>query len=1252
MRLNRQLGFTLLVFCAVASLTARSSAQGSYRAQLRGVVSDATGAVVSNATVTIRDEGTNISTSARTDDKGSYFFTGLRPSTYDVKAQAPGFRAAERTGVVLEVDQESSLNFKLQLAGVSSTIEVTETAPLLDTGNATLGTDITSQYVKELPLVNRDFFGLTFLAAGVTEVAGSGTQDNYPSGTNFVSNGQRNATAEVRLDGSPLSAPEQGEGGNSNVYYEPLVEGVQEFKVQNNSFSAEFGNNGGTVVNMVMKSGTNSFHGSGWYFLQRSGLDARDFFNPAPSPKPESARDQGGFSIGGPIRKNKTFFFADFEKVRFNSAFNGVATVPTAAERAGNFSATATNVYDPTLPLVACASGLCRPQASYKGTPNVIPPNEINPIGQAILNLYPQPNLPGEFNNYLFSGTAHQPDYQFDIKIDHQINDRNHISGRYSRESSNYYTPMIFGDSFDNNGSGDGIAGSPTAAQNGSIEYSRTVNSRIVWTTHFSIDRVHELETSGIPSISSFNSKLPSGVQLSPILQNANGLDRMPAIYMSSGGQTAPWTDLYDQCCVNTTFAHTLYTYSSQLVMSHGSHLMKFGGEQRLFYNNFFQPNDPTGTLNFTDYVTSPTPNNDTDANGNPTGNPFASTLFGYADNINPFPSIPTSLEVLPSVANRSAETGFYFQDDWKVNSKLTLNLGIRYEWSTPYDERFNRIQFSDFTAPTNVTLDTTSAQAALSSVGVNFPASEQLIGTTEFASSNMRHVPVYRSDVGPRLGFAYAFDSKTVARGGAGIYFGMSPATNFQYPGTAFSKTAPIIFTNNNFATQYATLENPFPSGFTGPQGKEYGALAEWGYANNNDLGTTAARDADLYMWNVGIQRELPSQLVLGVDYSANRSTHLPWSGTNNRDFMSSALLAKVSAAVHYNNDVTQNNGIGSCDGDSCVSTFLANPVNNPFYPMFSTPCTPSPSSPCFNEPNSLYSNTTIPLGYLLDPYPQFTGDFEGLMIEEASSWYNAMQVRFEKRTTHHVSFEGNYTISKLTDDSSAGRNNWVGSLGSGMPQQLDRLYLEHSISANDAPQRLAAAVVLDLPVGRNNWIGGNMNRPLDAAVGGWSLATMITEQSGQPIALGMSNPRLANGTQRPNIICSQLKTGLSMKDVAMNWQQNGNAESNGNPPVASFINPGCLADPGDQNPGNAPRYYPGLRVNGIHNLDMNIYKSFVPKEGMKIDLRAEIFNAFNHPRFAQPDAAYGDAAFGTITADANGYLPRYFQFGLRFEF
>jgi hypothetical protein len=777
-----------------------------------------------------------------------------------------------------------------------------------------------------------------------------------------------------------------------------------------------------------------------------------------------------------------------------------------------------------------------------------------------------------------------------------------------------------------------------TVAQNASVEYTRTINPRIIWTSHIGLDRVHELSLPGIPTISSFNDSLPSGVQgLPSVFQTANGIDKMPTFLMQG---SSPWSNLYDQCCINTSFGHTLVSYSSQLVVSKGSHLIKVGGEQRIFYNNFWQPNYPSGFMTFTDDTTSPTPNSDTDAFGNETGNPFASLAFGYGDNIN----ASSQLVVTPSVANRSMETGFYVQDDWKVTPKLTVNLGLRYQWSSPYTSRNNQLEFSNFTANSGVNLDMSSVQAALinpagATTSVNFPSSEELLGTTQFATSKMRTVPTYWKDLGPRLGFSWQLDSQTVVRGGAGIYFGMSPATNFQYPGSAFRKTANLFFTNDNFATQSATLENPFPGGFTGPQGTQYGQFANWGYQNPNDLGTTAARDANIYQWNVGIQRLLPSQIVLGVDYSANRSTHLPWSGTNNRSFIPSALLAQITAAVTPTDS--------TCTLDGCVSNFLQTSVGNPFYNMFNAPCTSTPTNPCFNEPNSNYGQATLPLGTLLNKYPQFNGDFEGLMVEEASSWYNAMQVRFQKRTTHHISFEGSYTIAKSTDNSSAGRNNWVGALGAGIPQQLDRLSAEHSIGGNDTPQRLALAVVVDLPIGRKQWIGGNMNRGVDAVVGGWSLSTIITEQSGQPMAIGLANARLANGTQRPQVVCSQLKTGTSMHTVALDWENVGSAAT-----PAAYLNSNCFVDPGDQVPGNAPRYFSGLRVDGIHNMDLSIYKSFVPKEGMRIEVRAETFNALNHPRFGQPNSGVGDPLFGTITSDAGGETPRAFQFGLRFEF
>src|ERR1700758_5686683 len=384
MRLCRGWAASSLWCAVVLAVAGGAFGQASYTAQVRGVVKDQSGAMITNATITITNDATGIVTTAHSDENGLYILTGLRPAVYTIKADRAGFRTAEQKNVVLQVDQQTSIDFELHPLGVSTTVEVTEAAPLLDTENAAIGTDVTNEYVRDIPLYGRNPFGLVFLAGGVTETTGSDL--GYPAGTNFVSNGQRNATAQITLDGSPISAPEQGEGGNSNVYYQPSVEIVQEFKVQNNSFSAEFGNNGGTVVNIALKSGTNNLHGTGWWFGQRSGTDARDFFNPASlGPKPSRVRDQYGFSIGGPIIKNKTFFFGDIEKVRDNETQNIVASVPTLAERTGDFSATQNPIFDPLQiqctnpPNVTCQ----RPQVGSQpgGTLNVIPTGEIDPVG-------------------------------------------------------------------------------------------------------------------------------------------------------------------------------------------------------------------------------------------------------------------------------------------------------------------------------------------------------------------------------------------------------------------------------------------------------------------------------------------------------------------------------------------------------------------------------------------------------------------------------------------------------------------------------------------------------------------------------------------------------------------------------------------------------------------------------------------------------------------------------------------------------
>ena len=1209
------LGLFLASFIANLGLGPRAAAQSTYTAQLSGVVKDASGGVIPGAKVILTDETTGVGVTYSTENRGIYVFTGIRPGSYTIRVEAPGMAPQERKGLTLAVSQQATLDFSLSPGKVSESVTVTEQAPLLDTGDASLGTDVTNEYVRDIPLINRSMFGLVFLAGGVTETTGSGTQDSYPAGTNFVSNGQRNATAEVRLDGALTSAPEQGEGGTTNVYYQPSVEIVQEFKVENNSFSAEYGNNGGTVVNLVLKQGGNQFHGSGWWFGQRSALDANDFFNNAQGiPRPDHVRDQYGFSLGGPIRKQKTFFFVDLEFTREHDPVNMNGTVPTDAERNGDFSSTLTadangnpvqqTIYNPFLCSLPPGGSACaRPQFPN----NMVPQQYIDPIGQALLKAYPEPNVtPDQFglNNFRTSVLTNQPAHQFDVKVDHYFNDKQRLGVRYSQSYAEFDVPFVLANANFNDG-----YTSSTTVHNIGIEYNWTITPTSVWTNRFAVDRVTAPVNSAFPSLST--------VGFPASLADANGVARMPSIQVDS---TNNWLSMYTQCCTDTKFAHTLYSYSSSLSWVKHAHTLKFGFEQRQFFNNFWQPNYPTGFFDFPQNVTASTPaSSDTTQ-----GNSFASLLVGYGA-----AGGASLINILPSVADKSTETAFYVQDDWKVTSKLTVNLGLRYEWSSPYTERFNRQQYSDFTGDTGISVNLPNALNPAETTPT------ELVGTTLFVNQGGlgRSVPTDRNNIAPRLGFAWSIDPYTVLRGGAGIYYGLSPATNFQYPGTAFSTSDPVLFTTDNYQTRFATLGNPFPLGISSPQGTAYGKLAMWGYDNPNNLGTQEAQNANIYQWNLGIQHLFPWQVTIGIDYSANRSNHLPWGGyssTRNRDFLSSNVLAQISAQQHALDP--------TCDADSCVSNYLASPVPNPFQPFFVGP------TAIFNEPASAYTLPTVPLLNLLRPHPQFNGTFQGLPIFGANSWYNAMQVRFQKRMNHYFSFEGNYTYAKAEDDSSIGFNAFVGNLNTvfgytvGNPQQLDRLKPEWGVSANDATHRFVLAAIGELPIGRGRAIGSDMNRVLDGFIGGWQISTLITLQSGQPLPIAMAVPRLADGNQRPDVICGALSSGISYHQAAATGE--------------SLFNASCFADPGDQVPGNAPRYFPKLRADGIHNMDLSFTKELAVHEAMTLQLRAEFFNFTNTPRFAYPDVGVGSATFGEVTSTAPGSTPRVTQFGLRFQF
>jgi len=793
-------------------------------------------------------------------------------------------------------------------------------------------------------------------------------------------------------------------------------------------------------------------------------------------------------------------------------------------------------------------------------------------VAKNFLAYIPTGNVDGDsgtnYNNFRRNVQSSASQYQLDGKVDHQFNENNRAGVRYSKLHNNSPTQETFiGDSYLYK----------TNVQNASLDYSRTLSPRIVYSGRLGLDYANA------PGVTSYPDLTKAGF---PSYLVNNGLARMPSIDFGS-----TYSNLFDQCCVDTHFTHVLLTYSSALSWVKGAHSLKFGGEQRVFWNNFWQPDNPTGLFTFGQDVT-----NQVAGNGETTqGDAFASLLLGWGTD--------GQLRIKPPVADKSKETGFYIQDDWKVNPKLTVNIGLRYEWSTPYTERFNRSTFADFST----------------SAGVTVPGLGPLKGVTLFPVDGRRTLPIDRNNFGPRLGLAYSWDSKTVIRAGGGVYYGADMQTNFQYTGPAYSKNAISYFTKDNYQTQYATLSNPFPAGVPDPQGNKYGPLAMWGFANGGDLSYELNKSAEIYQWSSGIQRLLPGDVVVSADYSANRSTHLPWgsfaAGTRNRNFIPS------NVRVNY---TTQK---------------LNSLVANPFQPLFSGP------NATFHEPDSRYNDPQIPLLNLLRPYPQFDGSFSGLPLQSAMSRYDSLQVRFQKRSGRFFTIQGSYTLARSTDNSSSGANGWIGWLTNGGPQQLDRLGGEYTVSANNATHRFASALTAQIPVGRGLLVGNNMNRVLDGVVGGWSASSNITLQTGTPVHIQMSQNRIADGRQRPNMTCANPSTGVSFHDAAA-------ALLSGATSGITVLDTGCFAGPGDQQPGNTPRYLEGVNSQGIANIDLGLRKQFVIRETKKIQIRMEAFNAANRTRFNRAAFAFGGGSFGQVTGLANGFHPRQLQIVARFEF
>ncbi len=1127
---------------------------------IRGTVTDPTNAAVPNAKVTATDVDRGVHYPTSTDSAGRYIFPTLPPARYTLAVEAAGFARTTQAPFTLEVQQQATVDIALTVGSISTSVDVSGAAPLLNVTSATLGQVIEDRLIQSVPNSGRNPLSLVALAPGIVGSTG---------GVSFISNGVRNNSSEVLLDGGALTSIEQN-GGMTDVKYAPTSDAIQEVKVQTNFFSAEFGNTGGTIINMVSKSGTNEIHGVGYYYRRDAALNANNWFsNSRNSPLADSHRNWLGGTVGGPVYlpklyngKNRTFFFFDTDYYNQLSATTSTASVPTPQQLSGDFSDTRlangnlVPIYDP-YNLTTNSSG-ARVRVPLTG--NIVPLARQNPITQQFIKYYPAPTSSGNpfthANNWFAQGSTPSHDNKIDAKIDQNISDKQRFSARYSVDWSYSGVANLLGNIAYNGNPG------TARSQNFVLDYTRTHNATTIFTGRAAVLRVASLRDPLSAGFDATTLGLPAYMTANT---GTKDFPRFSAQYYALGSAGYAIIHRWE----------TMYQYLGSMTKIIGGHTVKAGAEFRKVQENYYQPNVPGGSFTFNRRQTGLNPLSSSSSQGDG----LASALLGFGSSGTVTIDYPT--------CQSAGYVGTYINDDWRVTRKLTLNFGLRWDADIPRTDRFNRINWFDLGAPAPIA-DNPQVKAV-------FP---NLLGVMRFADSNNR--TPYDGDwnnVQPRFGFAYALNNKTSIRAAYGIFYTVSRHTVKGEVGTAFGFTdSSVPWSLDGGFTQYATFANPWPAGLTFPPGRN--ALAFLG----QDAGTPEPFDINpqYQQWNFSVQREVPGNGVVEVNYSASKGTHL--------------YLGDSNDAVSQLNNL--NPMYWSLGVDRLTSL-----VPNPFYGVIT-----NPTSTDYNQP-------TIQLNALLRRYPAYSG-VGGYRTPQniGNSSYHSLQVKYEKRFSHGLSLISHYTWSKMISDSDEAGSDVEWAAVAGSVQNLFNLRQERSVSGLNRPHRFVASFDYQLPVGRNRAFGKNMNRVLDGFIGGWELSSIITVQSGAALQVSMSDYNMWDGAvQRPNLVGDPCTSGgVSGK-------------------LNNFFNVNSFTAPDDFAFGSAPRYLPSCRGPATVNEDATLVKNFNIRERKYVQLRLEAYSVSNTPQWGNPNTSFGSTTFGQITTASGN---RTLQLALKFYY
>jgi hypothetical protein len=1206
----------------------------AYFGTVSGVLTDPTGAVIQGAKVTLLDLDKGYKFNVKSDSAGRYLFVSIPPGMYSVTAEIQGFEKTVRTNIKLNVSENASANLMLKIASATQSVEVKAQTQTIATEDAVTGSVIDRRAINDLPLVDRYALDLVYLTPGVTDMSDANHVGD--TGTNFVSNGSRGASADILMDGTSITNFEPN-GGITTTTYVPSPEAIEEFKVQQSNFSAEYGFSGASVVNMITRSGTNSFHGEVYDFIRNTMTDANSWFNSG-QPMPPVHRNEFGGTLGGPIIKNKTFFFFDWDGTLASSMSTYMAGVPSAAERTGDFGEVCTyyggsfdsngicsnpqgQIWDPYSGVYSASAGgaVRNTPIPYNNISTYISPgnpklpsslepqpntagNLIDPVAQNMMNLFPQPmsNVSGGsiYYNWVASGASPSNNEQYDVKIDHRFSDKNLLSAKYSQEWSTYTAYNCFKTFIDPCGGGENTGNAHMFALNDTYTFSPT----LLLTTTLGFSRGTEL-------IDAYNSSLNpnplSTLGFPPHTQSyleSNGFNGVPAMFIGGGYYSASgWglsagNDPYG----NYRQGQDTGQLSAMLSKIHGPHELKFGFEGRLHQQNYIQTNAPLGNFSFADTGSSSGPQGLAGGQG---GDGMASFLMGQMNG-------NTGYEIQFRPATENYQYAWYVQDNWKATSKLTLNLGLRYDVSLPRTERHNRMNWFDPTMTNPLNDGKISFTDPLTGVYVTRP----LLGGEVFNSSSVRTDWLTDwKDFQPRIGFAYQVMPKVVLRGGYGIFYGQTRSGAnglLSYGSQGFNQSTSAITTyQNDGATPYLHLSNPYPNGLIQPAGSSLGPLNDVGYGAVGPLRTSAAaRTPYEQTFTFGFERQMPWNVVLGANYIGKKGTHLYLAGGNNYDSLGTWVESLPNPVVDPNNPCptpTQN--------IPCLTSY----VTNPFAAVNGGP---------ISDPNSTLSSPTVQAVQLELPYLEFTGVTTDVP-PTASAIYNALQITAEKHYSNGLELLVSYTWSKSIDSSSMYDTNvaWLGNYGPNSGWALadpNKPWLERSLSTFDVPQMLKFSYSYDLPIGRGKALLGYMPRLLDYVIGGWKTNGIWELHSGRPLSFFTFNggiPLPTYGPQWPNLVGTPERSHGSDSYWVNNY----------------FSNPQVIQDPAPYTLGNAGRTTSSIRAPSSFTSDLSIAKQFLLSnvhEGVHLELRLEAANAFNHPVFGTPDTNAGDPDLGQI--------------------